>query len=415
MTPLRWGLVASVVLTISVQSAAEAITPNQFRPAGQTRPSAKPATTHMTAPSSAAQNAPNTGTTNARSTPAARPATVRSQGTSTSTVIVPAPRGEAEAYAAKVGSILALSHTKATAGGSGESSTANPLELLGVAALGGTQNGSGSNSGSLLDTGTTPLGRLALAPWSVHNGSSPSGNTAAGLADIVLLDLGDPTTPASVTLRVLHSSSSAQWTPAASSASGSTDGAILDVGGPSGLVVDVLHSQTNSSGVGSSYLLSINGNEIGTSGQTNGACALTIPAILSLDCLTATGGTGILGLGGTTGQTSGAGVLSTTLGGTTTGLTAALLQSNSSSGRAPSGTGTGTGTGTGRQTGGNGTGTTVGSSTGKTPAAAAAKPIASGHLAFTGAEIADALAVGGSAVAFGLVLVGTSKRRRRLA
>ena len=96
-------------------------------------------------------------------------------------------------------------------------------------------------------------------------------------------------------LSVLQSKSNATWTNGASSGSSSSDGAILNAGGGAsngGLTVDLLHADANSSGSQSSYLLSINGNEIGSSSQVNGACAINIPSLLSLSCVTATGGLG---------------------------------------------------------------------------------------------------------------------------
>lgn len=393
MKALLWGSFASVALTISVPGVAEAATSTASTPLGGVSTSLQHVTSTLTTPLAGATKL------RAASGGAAAP----------TTVVTPAPAGEADAYAAKVGGVLALSHTHASASPGGESSTANAVEVMGAAPapLGGTQTGSGSNSGSLYDTGTTPAGRLAIAPWAVENSSNSSGNSAAGLADILLVDLGSPGSAQSASLRVLQSTSSASWTPTSSSGQGTSDGAILDVGGPGGLTIDVLHSQTSATGAGSSYLVSINGTEIGTSGQTNGSCQLTLPSLLSLSCLTASGGPGVLGPGGTTVQSSAAGVLSTTVGGTS-GLTAGVLQVASSSGRVAA-------------TSSKPTVAAPTPSAGKAaviPAAAppAASLVASSHpLAFTGAEIVDTLAVGGISLAFGLVLVGASKRRRRLA
>jgi hypothetical protein len=65
--------------------------------------------------------------------------------------IVPAPAGQAEAVAVKVGDIVAIGHTAATAGpsadGSDSSATANAVELGGAPPskeFGGTQKGKGS-------------------------------------------------------------------------------------------------------------------------------------------------------------------------------------------------------------------------------------------------------------------------------
>jgi hypothetical protein len=71
------------------------------------------------------------------------------------------------------------------------------------------------------------------------------------------------------------------------------------------LRVVLLHSEANSEGTGSSYLVGLNDTAIGTSDQANGACALTVDPLLTLLCLTASGGHGLaaasvadLGVGG---------------------------------------------------------------------------------------------------------------------
>jgi hypothetical protein len=391
---LRWGLAASVALTITVPSAAEAATSSSTSPIGAVRTSLHTAVAGLTAPLTRVATV--------------HPAATRSA--TTSTAATQAPAGEADAYGAKVGGLLSLSHTHASASSKGESSTANPVEILGTtpAPLGGTQAGPGSNSGSLFDSGTTPMGRVAIAPWAVENNSNASGNRASALADILLVDLGTPGSAQSASLRVLQSTSEASWTPTSSSAQGTTDGAILDAGGPNGLAIDVLHSETSSSGAGSSYLVSINRTEIGTSGQTNGSCQLTLPSLLSLSCLTASGGPGVPGADGTTVQTSSAGVLSATLGGTS-GLPAGLLQASSSSGRVAEASKTPAASGP-PPAGGN-------PAPAPKPATASSPGAVASHgpLAFTGSAIADALGLAGGAIALGLVLVETSKRRRRTA
>lgn len=393
---LRWGFVASAALTVSVPGTAEAATSPSLTPLGGVSTSLRPVTSTLTTPVAAVT----------------KPQPAASGVAAKSTVVTPAPAGQADAYGAKVGGVLALSHTHASASQGGESSTANPVEVNGAALgpLGGSQTGPGSSSGSLYDTGTTPAGRVAVAPWSVDNTSSSSGNSAAGLADILLVDLGSPGSAQSASLRVFQSSSNASWTPAASSGQGTTDGAIVDAGGPGGLTVDVLHSQTSSTGAGSSYLISINGTEIGTSGQADGSCQLALPSLLSVSCLTASGGPGVPGPDGTTVQSSAAGVLSTTVGGTS-GLTAGLFQVASSSGRVAAASSPATVAGPAPQV------FAAAVRPAAAPPAATPSPAVgpARPLAFTGAEIIDTLAVGGTSLAFGLVLVGASKKRRRRA
>lgn len=290
------------------------------------------ATAPLATPTSSVSTTTNTLSTATGTTSLTAPVTSvlapKAAGTTT-VVTVPAPASTADAYAAKVDGLLAISHTHATASGSGTSSTADPLELGGptppASQFGGTQNGPGSTSSALLDTAPyAPANqfRLALTPWAVSN----TQNTASAVSDIVLLDLGDQTTAQSASVRVLQSTSNAAWNPSASSANASSDGAIVKAGGPGGLDIDLLHAETNSSGTGHSYLLSINGNEIGSSDQVNGQCTLTIPGLLSLDCLTATGGVANNVI------SQAAGVVNVTLGGTPAGLHVGLIQSTSNAG-----------------------------------------------------------------------------------
>jgi LPXTG-motif cell wall-anchored protein len=62
------------------------------------------------------------------------------------------------------------------------------------------------------------------------------------------------------------------------------------------LDIKVLHSEAHSTGKSHSDLLVVNGNEIGSSDQANGACKLDLSPVLNLLCLTASGGDGKNGL-----------------------------------------------------------------------------------------------------------------------
>lgn len=397
MRTALWGAAAAAALSTCVPLVAEAATPATPVPTTPTPTGQLPAPVPVpSVPGSHTASAPATSSPSSPSSPSP---TVRASGTTPT--YTPAPGGSAEAYAARVGNLAAVSHTKASASGSGESATADPLELLGMppaAAFGGTQTGPGSSSGALLDTGNAPFGRIALTPWTASATSTSSGNTASGLSDIVLVDLGGSGPTAPLSLRVLQSKSDASWTPTASSGSSSSDGATLELGGGA-LALDVLHSQASSSGTGSSYLASINGNQIGSSSQANGQCALSVPGILSLNCLTATGGTGTP-VDGVLSST--AGVASATVGPAGSGLTAALIQSEGSSAQSPVAASTSPASGVPAQ------GTTSPAASSPAPAsaspAASATPAAastakSGSLAFTGADI-------GSLVGGGLALAG---------
>src|SRR5439155_21812047 len=97
---------------------------------------------------------------------------------------------------------------------------------------------------------------------------------------------------------VLRSQSTATYDHAAdgstsSAGSSSSDGAVANVGGESGLTIVVLHSQASSGDNGAgSYLLAVNDNKVGTSGDVNGACLFDLPSLVHIVCLTADGGAG---------------------------------------------------------------------------------------------------------------------------
>jgi hypothetical protein len=199
------------------------------------------------------------------------------------------PPGSAEAYALLIDPLLAIGHTKATAAGS-SSATANALEVGGKPLIdgttGGTQTGAGSKHGALLDTGTTPLGQLQVTPWSAAVTSSDSGSTSDADAALLRLIVGDPSV---LQAAVLQSHSHAQSDSSGSSSSSSSDGAVVNAG-DGALDVHVLHAESSSGSKGSSYLVDVNGNTIGSSDDANGNCAVTVPGVISLSCLSATGG-----------------------------------------------------------------------------------------------------------------------------
>jgi hypothetical protein len=343
--------------------------------------------------------------------------TTQSRSATDTTGGTQAPAGTAESYAAKLGSLVGVSHTSATASGTGTSSTANPLEIGGQplsGQFGGTQSGAGSKSGALLDTGPSSQFRLAVTPWSVSNTQSPTQSTASAVSDILSLDLGDPTTATSASVRVLQSQAGATWTPTASTSGSSSDGALISLGGPSGLNLDVLHSGTGSSGSGS-FLASVNGTQIGSSSQTNGACSLTLPSLLSLNCLTGTSGTG----GGLTDQA--ASVVGAVLGSGPNALGIGAITSTSSAGTAPASSGGDNG---GNPPGGGGNSATSPSTPAGTvhatsapivagPAAAASPALSqgSGNLAFTGTNVWALIALSLLLLVGGATAVVAARRR----
>ncbi len=199
----------------------------------------------------------------------------------------PAPPAQSSATAAQVDGVVSIGHTSAYADGQRSNATANPLEVGGKTVIGGSSAG-GRQSGSAFDTGSSPLGRLVLAPWEASAGGGASSGDAA-LARAYLLN------PNTAQLGLLESRSTATYGPAASHGHSSSDAASVNLGNGS-LALLLLYSQADSSGRSSSYLVGINGQEIGTSGQANGRCALTLPQLLQFSCLTASGGTGAGGV-----------------------------------------------------------------------------------------------------------------------
>lgn len=205
-----------------------------------------------------------------------------------------APPGSAAATALQVGSLVGVSNTGATADPNSAQARASVIDLGGEPLLGtgGSQTSSGQSGGALLDTGATLPARAQLAPWhtaaagSAANGDrSSNASAAAARADV----------PDVVRLGVLQSQSSAEHRSAKSIGSASSDGIDLGLADIARLIL--LHSETSSDGRGSSYLVGLNGTEIGTDEQLGAICALEAPGLLGLSCLSASGGLagGILG------------------------------------------------------------------------------------------------------------------------
>jgi hypothetical protein len=202
-------------------------------------------------------------------------------------------------------SLLGLGSTTAHAEESAEdtSATAAVVELLGdvpLVQLGGEQVGVGESSGALLDTAGTSLddlGQIALTPWRATVTEDAQGRHArsrAAAADVVLAPNGSPL----LDLSLLRSTSEANHNGATSDARAVTDGVALVLGDPNGtgLSITVLHSEASSNGGSLTYLVDINGTRIGSSTDDLGAAiaqicgALTLPGVLELVCVRATGG-----------------------------------------------------------------------------------------------------------------------------
>jgi hypothetical protein len=205
----------------------------------------------------------------------------------------PAVDATASAVAAQVGDILAVGQTSAKAGQSEMEATANALAIGGAPLseqFGGSTKSTGSSkkSGQLLDTGSTPLGRLQVTPWEAATEPKDGCRTASSRAALARVTLVDEET---LHLNVLQSQSDASHCGATSTGKGSSDGATLNLGGDA-LALVLLHSEADSSNAGSTFLLSLNGNEIVTGEQAGGQCALEVPGLLGLTCLAVGGGEG---------------------------------------------------------------------------------------------------------------------------
>jgi len=199
------------------------------------------------------------------------------------------PPGDASGAAAKVEGILGVSETGATVDDGSGNASASVVTVGGEPLFDGTsgeQTGEGSQSGALYDTGPTPLGQAQVMPWSASvtdDGTTTEASSEAAVLSLSLLD------PAVLEATVLSSSSSASGDSDSSSGSASTDGAVVNALGQ--LNVTVLHSEVNSENKARSYVLGVNDSVFLSSDQSNGACKIDLDGLISLACLTASGGT----------------------------------------------------------------------------------------------------------------------------
>lgn len=231
-------------------------------------------------------------------TPAACAALVLPGTAAHADVTVPAPPAQASAVAAQVGSLLDISRTGATAGAGAPTAQASVIRLQGqpVLNLGGSQTGDGETGGSLLDTGASLPARAQIAPWhAAADGTHSPTRHAKGSAAAARADA-----PNIVQAGVLTSSSEASYTDQRSTGTAVSDG--VDISLLDALRLNLLHTEVQSDGRGHSYLVALNGNEIGTDDQLGSTplCSLSAPGLLDLSCLTATGGNAAPGLGGVT-------------------------------------------------------------------------------------------------------------------
>jgi pilus assembly protein FimV len=204
--------------------------------------------------------------------------------------VIPAPPGHAEGVAARVGSLLDISKTGATADSGAPSAEASVVRLgdQPLLGLGGTQSGDGASGGSLADTGATLPARVQVAPWRASaDGTHTATRHAQSSAAVARADV-----PAVARAGVLTSDSDASHTDQKSTGTAVTDGVQLTAPDIAQLVL--LHSEVSTEGRGHSYLVGLNGTELGTDEQLGASplCALDAAGVASLSCLTASGGAG---------------------------------------------------------------------------------------------------------------------------
>jgi hypothetical protein len=201
--------------------------------------------------------------------------------------VVPAPPGHAAGVAARVGKILDISRTGATADNGSPSADAWVVDLgnQSVLNLGGNQKGDGQTAGSIVDTGASLPVRVEVAPWhAAADGSAGPTRHARGSAAVARANMEKV-----LHVGVLTSDSEASYTQQKSTGTAVTDGVQLGI--LDAINVVLLHSEVSSEGRGHSYLVNLNGTQIGTNDQLGASplCALNAN-VLSLSCLTATGG-----------------------------------------------------------------------------------------------------------------------------
>lgn len=197
----------------------------------------------------------------------------------------PAPPGSASGVAAQVGSIIDISKTDAAANQAGGEARASVLRIGGqpLLGLGGEQKGDGETGGALLDTGDALPARVELAPWKAAAATSGGTRTSKAAAAVARARIEKV-----LSLKVLSSESEAAHTDEKSTGTAVSDGVDLEL--LDAIRVVLLHSEVRSEGQGQSYLVGLNDTKIGTGEQLGKVCALELPSVASLSCLTAAGG-----------------------------------------------------------------------------------------------------------------------------
>lgn len=214
-----------------------------------------------------------------------------------------APPGEATATAARVGDLVQLSRSTATADQARSEAKADVISVGGttVPHTGGSQSEEGESGGALIDTGPGQAPQVRVAPWKAKSsGAKGEKRSSSSEAALARVDVPAETTPQAgggqkaaaaddIRIGVLTSNAEAEHNPTQSTGTSTSNAADISVGDNLRLVL--LHSEVTSSAKGNSYLASVNGTKIGTQEQLTDVCSLELSGVAALSCLTASGGT----------------------------------------------------------------------------------------------------------------------------
>jgi hypothetical protein len=214
--------------------------------------------------------------------------TVAAAGVTPLTGSAPASHGSASAVDLEALKTC-ISCTTSEAGTHRPQGRSSAIRLLGREISGGDSVSNASQKGALVALPVNPLLNVAIAHWRTFSGvdgerSTSYSHSRAALVDLALL--GETQRESLLTAALLESTSNATYTGAQSQGDAADNGADLTALHGT-LVLILLHSETSSDGPGSSYLLSVNGNRLRTSGQTGngGGIPVTIPGVLTLTLL----------------------------------------------------------------------------------------------------------------------------------
>jgi hypothetical protein len=197
-----------------------------------------------------------------------------------------APPGSAHATAARVSDLVSVSDSQASAGDANSNAQAAVISLnkKPVLGTGAAQGSEGQNEGNFADTGESSLPvRAQVAPWKAQakgkkDSARRSSRASAALAEVEVKDTAKA--------GVLTSDATAEHTDTKSTGKSISNAADLSIGD---IRLVLLHSEVDETAKGHSYLLGLNGTEIGTDEQFKN-CALDASGVLSLSCLTVSGG-----------------------------------------------------------------------------------------------------------------------------